>query len=787
MSWDQQEFDKKDQQKLIIIIKKQATIFKQKNKEKNYQVIISVEQRYINQQVIASKELLKIKYSFALAQMLNNQVLESIRHYYQKNGGRQESKNTYKFDGCNNQRGGQPAKVMINDASSTTTDDSNSLQSLDQQPINECFFDEALSSQNTVFISSKGGPDTPTFQPTSRVISSSIPFCKSISSFSGPIQITSSQAQQSLLEIQQQQQQQVCSSNSIAGLSSSKPIIHKNIFKIQKSKAQYEDRFIPSRKHSKLSIALTMAHDENIVPQLQLMNSQDSSNQQNGNSSNNGLNYQVIQAVNQKDLCSQQVSIADLYKTQVLGIKPPETKFSKYEGKFQNRNILAFCSPKKAKQFSKAKLGPKDNELLSQNDLNGDINFLDRVTNNLFGSQFSDNLEQNQYTVIVDPISNMSNQNYYSRQILSHIDPLNNFHSTHPFNLNPDIKTYFTRNTRKISKIPFKVLDAPTLKDDFYLNLIDWGENNQIAVGLGSCVYLWSASTSRVTKLCDLRNTININGQSTDESDNITSVSWSSQGTYLSIGTNSGSVSVWDIVALKKVKEYNQHRQRVGALSWNKNLLVSGSRDKKILIRDVRLYQPVVHKLLGHKQEICGLKWSYDHQMLASGGNDNNLFVWNMHSSSPIIKLQSHTAAVKALSWSPHQHGLLISGGGSLDRTIRIWNTITREQIKCIDTGSQVCNLQFCKNRNEFVSTHGYSENQIIIWNYPDLDKLAVLTGHTQRVLHLAMSPDGDTIASGAGDETLRFWNINDSQSKEHEIQNSINKSQLLPQKNYLR
>ncbi|KAL4468303.1 hypothetical protein ABPG72_015839 [Tetrahymena utriculariae] len=720
--------------------------------------------------------------------MLNSQALESIRHRYQKNGVREESKHTFKFQSCNNQRGGQPAKVMVNDASSTTTDDSNSLQSLDQQPINECYFDEAFSSsQNTVFISSKGGPDTLTFQPTNRVLSSSIPFCKSISQFSGPIQITSSQAQQSQSEFQQQQQQQVSNSNSIATFSNSKPIIHKNIFKIQKSKAQYEDRFIPSRKHSKLSIALTMAHDENIVPQLLQINSQESSNQQNGNSCNSGLSYQVIQAVNQKDLCSQQVSIADLYKTQVLGIKPPETKFSKYEGRFQNRNILAFCSPKKVNQFSKIKQCPKDNELLSQSDLNGHINFLDRVTNNLFGNQFADTLEQNQYPVIVDPISNMSFQNYYSRQILSHIDPLNNFHTTHPFNLNPDIKTYFTRNTRKISKIPFKVLDAPTLKDDFYLNLIDWGENNQIAVGLGSCVYLWSASTSRVTKLCDLRNSINLNGQSTDESDNITSVSWSSQASYLSIGTNSGTVSVWDTIALKKVKEYNQHRQRVGALSWNKNLLVSGSRDKKILIRDIRQYQPVVHKLLGHKQEICGLKWSYDHQMLASGGNDNNLFVWNMHSSSPIIKFQSHTAAVKALSWSPHQHGLLISGGGSLDRTIRIWNTITREQIKCIDTGSQVCNLQFCKNRNEFVSTHGYSENQIIIWNYPDLDKLAVLTGHTQRVLHLAMSPDGDTIASGAGDETLRFWNINDSQSKEHEIQNSINKSQLLPQKNYLR
>ncbi len=36
---------------------------------------------------------------------------------------------------------------------------------------------------------------------------------------------------------------------------------------------------------------------------------------------------------------------------------------------------------------------------------------------------------------------------------------------------------------------------------------------------------------------------------------------------------------------------------------------------------------------------------------------------------------------------------------------------------------------------------------------------IASLTGHTHRVLYLAMSPDGETIVTGAGDETLRFWN----------------------------
>ena len=40
------------------------------------------------------------------------------------------------------------------------------------------------------------------------------------------------------------------------------------------------------------------------------------------------------------------------------------------------------------------------------------------------------------------------------------------------------------------------------------------------------------------------------------------------------------------------------------------------------------------------------------------------------------------------------------------------------------------------------------------------MEKIVDLTGHTSRVLYLAMSPEGETIVTGAGDETLRFWNV---------------------------
>jgi cell division cycle 20-like protein 1 (cofactor of APC complex) len=80
--------------------------------------------------------------------------------------------------------------------------------------------------------------------------------------------------------------------------------------------------------------------------------------------------------------------------------------------------------------------------------------------------------------------------------------------------------------------------------------------------------------------------------------------------------------------------------------------------------------------------------------------------------------------------------------------------------VDSVDTGSQVCNLVFSKTSNEIVSTHGYSLNQIIVWKYPAMQKLAAFTAHTYRVLNLALSPCGQNIVTGSGDETLKFWNI---------------------------
>ncbi|CAJ2507968.1 Uu.00g091540.m01.CDS01 [Anthostomella pinea] len=304
------------------------------------------------------------------------------------------------------------------------------------------------------------------------------------------------------------------------------------------------------------------------------------------------------------------------------------------------------------------------------------------------------------------------------------------------------------RQPRAVSKVPYKVLDAPELADDFYLNLVDWGSANVLGVGLGSSVYMWNAQTSRVNKLCTL------------EDDTVTSVNWIQKGTHIAIGTGKGLVQIWDAEKTRRLRTMTGHTARVGSLAWNTHILTSGSRDRLIYHRDVRAPDQWMRKLVGHKQEVCGLKWNCDDGQLASGGNDNKLMVWDKLSETPLWKFSDHTAAVKAIAWSPHQRGLLASGGGTADRRIIFHDTVRGTVINEVDTGSQVCNISWSKNSNEIVSTHGYSQNQIVVWKYPSMTQVVSLTGHTYRVLYLAMSPDGRTIVTGAGDETLRFWTV---------------------------
>ncbi|XP_073227761.1 cell division cycle protein 20 homolog [Porites lutea] len=310
------------------------------------------------------------------------------------------------------------------------------------------------------------------------------------------------------------------------------------------------------------------------------------------------------------------------------------------------------------------------------------------------------------------------------------------------------------KNARHIPQIPERILDAPDLIDDYYLNLLDWSCNNHLAVALGGFVYLWNAVSGDIVQLC----------QTVTPECYIGSVAWIKEGNYIALGDSDGVVQLWDVEAQKKLRSMTGHSARVGCLSWNSFILSSGSRSGAIHHHDVRVANHHVATLARHSQEVCGLKWSPDGKYLASGGNDNLLLIWDAtvntisNSNTPLYTFNQHQAAVKALDWCPFQRNVLASGGGTADRHIRFWNVGAGNCLNSIDTHSQVCSILWSKEYKELVSSHGYAQNQLTVWKYPSMVKVTELTGHSCRVLHMAMSPDGQTVVSAAADETLRLW-----------------------------
>ena len=281
-----------------------------------------------------------------------------------------------------------------------------------------------------------------------------------------------------------------------------------------------------------------------------------------------------------------------------------------------------------------------------------------------------------------------------------------------------------------------------------------------------STVYVHNAVTGHNNELCDL-----------GKDDIVSSVRYNHDGTRIAVGSFLGTLRVFDTERCQEILCLNDHDCHVGVCEWgpeglsNGQMLASGSHDGRIFKYDLRERRDKGEKLEGHKEEVCGLAWEPHGKYLASGGNDNKVLLWSSGSfTRPVKTMSAHKAAVKALAWSPRKHGLLASGGGSRDNSIRFWNTSTGELDSVHDAGSQVCALAFSRHTNQLVSSHGYSKCCAYVWNLEDMSKDAVLLGQPSRkeeqneplprMLNMAISPEGTQVVTSAEDEKLRFWNV---------------------------
>eukprot|EP00933_Yihiella_yeosuensis_P049382 TRINITY_DN4622_c0_g1_i1.p1 TRINITY_DN4622_c0_g1~~TRINITY_DN4622_c0_g1_i1.p1 ORF type:complete len:537 (+),score=88.64 TRINITY_DN4622_c0_g1_i1:78-1613(+) len=316
-------------------------------------------------------------------------------------------------------------------------------------------------------------------------------------------------------------------------------------------------------------------------------------------------------------------------------------------------------------------------------------------------------------------------------------------------------KAKAAKSSRVLQQSSLRVLDAPGMVDDFYNHPIDWSARNEVAITLQDQVFLFGFETGEAKQLLQL------------ESGNVTTLRWTGEGHHLAVGTSSGEIQIWDAAAQRQLRSLRSHGGRIGALAWNEYILSSGSEDKEIHNHDVRVKEHLQARLnTGHSDLICGLDYSVD-GVLASGGNDNAVCIWDKaESSKPLYTFTEHEAAVKALRWCPWQRNVLATGGGSADRQVCLWNASSGRLLMSADAASQVTGIVWGRQERELLTSHGYSRNQLSLWKYPALVKAADLEGHDGRILGISQSPDGALVCSTGADETLRFWQVFSSGDK---------------------
>ena len=320
---------------------------------------------------------------------------------------------------------------------------------------------------------------------------------------------------------------------------------------------------------------------------------------------------------------------------------------------------------------------------------------------------------------------------------------------------------------RHIPVDPYKVLDAPDLLNDFYLNLFSWSKDNVLAVGLAAAVYLWEATTGSIETLVDV-------SDEGDYSNYISSVKWCpipGQTHYIAVGTKKGFVFIFDAKTKKAVRTLRcETGERIDSLAWNvhRGWLTFGTYEGSIVNTDTRMPSSHTSRFSAQDGSVCGLAWDAEGSCLASGSNDNTVCLWDasmsngtsQSASRPRSHLKAHTAAVKALDWCPLRRGLLASGGGSRDGSIKLWNSASGTLVCSVATDNQVSSLRWSKTHRELYSGHGYSSNKIFIWRYPSMTLLQELSGHEDRVLGLDLTPDECSLVSLGADESVRFWDI---------------------------
>ena len=157
----------------------------------------------------------------------------------------------------------------------------------------------------------------------------------------------------------------------------------------------------------------------------------------------------------------------------------------------------------------------------------------------------------------------------------------------------------------------------------------------------------------------------------------------------------------------------------------------------------------------GHEGRVWAVAFSPDGSLLASGGADKTIRLWDPLSGELRRALAGHKSCVNCLAFSPDGK-LLASGGSSL---VRLWDVEAGRLHKSISGHpAPVLDVAFSPN-GKILATAGF-DFKVRLWDVAAGKLLKTLEGHRHHVTRVVFSPDGSTVASACSDNTAKLWDV---------------------------
>jgi WD40 repeat protein len=186
----------------------------------------------------------------------------------------------------------------------------------------------------------------------------------------------------------------------------------------------------------------------------------------------------------------------------------------------------------------------------------------------------------------------------------------------------------------------------------------------------------------------------------------------------------------------------------------SQGIIATGSSDFKINLYKIDSPYALIKTFGGHLGPITALAFSKNGKMMASGGEDRLIQLWDS-TMRTAARLEMHKDRVNFLIFDNTGRYLY---SGSDDKTMLIWDTKTGKVIKTI-TNTQPISAIAPTSDIKLIYLAG-TEPKIKLMNVMTGQVAKTLDGHTDAVNDIAITPDGKTMISGSNDKTARVWNL---------------------------